>query len=663
MSYTQRETPVLAELCTYLVEDHYGELAGRVYSILARYGRQTLHQMVRNSYLNRRQVSLGIVTLVQSHLIFHSSAVSPLAYYEIDWQQSYTLVRFGKIVKLVEARFGKNASTVIGNLLEHGHTRIGDLKNALFPPAEKDDHDEDEDEDEQVVNGTGLKRKRANGTHTNGTHAKVNGINGLTNGAFDGATVAGAEHGGGHDGSLRTVEEFYDAIEVLMQNGWVMKVDPIQYLGAGDYHQIAEDRARQQLWAGDAPPGIKAKNELHKHTLHFKRSIRDAWSEPPQFLPRKRKGNEQSNKRVKVNGANSWAAGGGDSGFGSALEELPIRLNRDKVAVAMRTEQLVRLVEQRLGPTTARIYEIMIRSVESDIPRCFEEWPQPVDPKATEEEKAANAPPLHLVTAHEVEKQTKDFDICEGLDPQAVSKITGRHLDKHGKLDYPVDPLTLGHHERLQLVHTHIELLSKDPFHFVTWHSRAGHSQWHIEFDGIAKGLIQHEIENTVQARNPQYGLKLVRALRRKGKLDERQACIAMMMPANDIRVVVNDLTVQGFIQTQEVPKVERREAKQSVHLIWYDRQRAREKLLHDTYKGMIRILQRIAFEKGKVQLALSKAERSDVIGNESIYLTRDELTQLNEWKATEEKLLLQLEREDDLVAVLRDFYGPLISP
>ena len=121
---------------------------------------------------------------------------------------------------------------------------------------------------------------------------------------------------------------------------------------------------------------------------------------------------------------------------------------------------------------------------------------------------------------------------------------------------------------------------------------------------------------------------------------------------------------VAEILVPDELPvEVERREAKHSLHLIWYDRQRAREKLLHDTYKGMIRILQRIAFEKSKVQVALSKAERSDVVGKESTYLSRDELAQLNEWKATEEKLLLQLEREDDLVAVLRDFYGPLPSP
>jgi DNA-directed RNA polymerase III subunit RPC3 len=75
-----------------------------------------------------------------------------------------------------------------------------------------------------------------------------------------------------------------------------------------------------------------------------------------------------------------------------------------------------------------------------------------------------------------------------------------------------------------------------------------------------------------------------------------------------------------------------------------------------------VRILQRIAFEREKVQPLLSKAERSDVVGNEAKWLSKGELDALQKWKEVQEKLLLQLFREDDLVATLRDFYGPLIS-
>ncbi|CAI6328776.1 unnamed protein product [Periconia digitata] len=656
MSYTQHETPALAELCSFLVQDIYGELAARVYSILARYGRQNLNQLVRASYLNRRQISLGLVTLVQSHLVFHSSRVSPVTAYEIDWQQSYALVRFGKVVKSVEDRFGKNASAIVGNLLEHGHTRIGDLKNALFPPQNPS-----EDYGDEGTNGAGAKRKRANGTNANGADGKVNGIvNGATNGALEEEQGTGAPD----KMYLKTVDEFYDAIHLLMQTGWVMKVDEMQYLSPGDYHQVALTQVLDERWNGQMPSGTKDKGNVKKDLCQRKRNIRDAWAEPPQFVKTKRNPNsgtyEQSNKRIKINGTHALPSSGGGDNFDNAEDRLPIRINRDKIAVAMRTDQLVRLAEQRLGTTTARIYEIMLREIESQVPRCFEEWPDPPpDPKSAE---PPPPPPTYLVTTREVELRTKDFDICEGLDPQAVSKITGRSLDRNLKMEDPVDPADLGQYQRFELIHAHIDLLSRDPFRFVTWHSGSGHSEWQIEFGEIAQRHIQQEIENTVSARKPQFGLKLIRALKKKGKLDERQAGLTMMIPAAEIRGVVNDLAVQGFVQTQEVPKVERREAKHSIHLIWYDRQRAREKLLHDTYKGMIRIIQRIAFEREKVQAVLEKAERTDVRGNESRFLGRDELDMLNSWKDVEERLLLQLSREDDLVAILRDFHGALIS-
>jgi DNA-directed RNA polymerase III subunit RPC3 len=208
-------------------------------------------------------------------------------------------------------------------------------------------------------------------------------------------------------------------------------------------------------------------------------------------------------------------------------------------------------------------------------------------------------------------------------------------------------------------------MIANHPFHFVTWHSRAGGSQWRIEFEEIAKAMVQHEIETTISAGpdlESKYGVKLIRALNKKGKLDERGIGNAMMMQATEVRSVINGLTLRGFIQTQEIPRVERREAKHSLHLIYYDRQRAREKLLHEIYKGMTRIVQRLMYEKERVQNLLDKAERTDVAGNETKWLSPDELATLKAFKGVEEKLTEQLFRQDELVATLRDYVGPLAS-
>ena len=649
---------------------------------------------MRASYLNGRQIKHGLIVLIQQHLLFYSATDSQASYYEIDWQQSYALVRYGKILRLVQDRFGKRASNVVSNLVTLGHTRVVDLKEAYFPSPEPAGESR-----AGLANGTGLGKRNANGERVNGTAVKTNGIpselhdakpasgalpNGdSANNKANGVKVNGVANGPGtaedaeaeeEDASIQSVDELYSIIYHLMQHGWIMKVDETQFLSPGDLHEMARQAVLDETHKGNNPTGNKEKEVLAASILQRKRDIRDEWLAVPKFPTRKRQnqGHEygHSNKRLKISGGESWlnsrdvAILDADYTVGqTTASNLVIRVNPEKVAVGMRTDQFVHLVEQRLGATTAQIYRTMLCTLETNLARCYEEWPDPVKPAPdTGTDVAIDS--RFLVTARDVAKKIdRTVDLFAGLDPHAIVQILLKgHVDRHNRMTQPVDPNSLTLDDRTKIIDKHIQLLSDDPFHFVTWHSRAGYSQWRVEFDEIPKAIIQHEIENTIAARKGALGVKLVRALKKKGKLDERQTCNAMMMSAQDLRGVVNDMTVQGLIQTQEIPRVERREAKHSMHLIWYDRQRAREKVLHDTYKGMVRIMQRIAFERDKVKDLLVKAERSDVVGNEEKWLSRGELDALKKWKEVQEKLLLQLFREDDLVATLRDFIGPLIS-
>ena len=54
---------------------------------------------------------------------------------------------------------------------------------------------------------------------------------------------------------------------------------------------------------------------------------------------------------------------------------------------------------------------------------------------------------------------------------------------------------------------------------------------------------------------------------------------------------------------------------------------------------------------------------RIDVVGKEEQYLSKGERAALVDWKKREEKMLAQLSRLDDMVAVLRDFRLPSLLP
>jgi DNA-directed RNA polymerase III subunit RPC3 len=648
--------------------------------VLARYGRQTLASIARNSYLNGRQVKPGLIVLIQQHLVFHSAPLDPnatgAAYYEVNWQQSYAAVRYGRIARMVDARHGEKAANVISNLLTLGHTRIRELGEAYFPPQDtvKEEGSDDDSVNHKKRKTNGVAVNGVNGdAHTNGDHATTNGtaVNGNRKRPHpdDEIVENGNNDEAGKDNAIGSLAELDAVIHYLMLQGWIIRTDDFQYLSPGDMHEVAQRDVTETEFDMKAPQGTKEKDRFAMSTLQRKREMRNDWLKTPKFQTRRRNATDpdigRATKRLKIAGGNDRSVSQDEIVI--LDRELSIRVNPEKASVAMRNDQLVRLAEQRLGHVTAKIYEAMLWTVEGNVARCFEEWPDPPLPDAAVGE-VQDVEKEYLVTARQVAVTLdRDVDIFEGLDPQTIVHIcnTRSQVDKNQHVNPPVNPANISLDEKTRMIDKHINALAQDPFHFVTWFSRSGYSQWHVEFDKIAEAMIQQEIENTIAAgteRDVKYGVKLIRALARKGKLDERQMCNVMMMHAIDIRSVVDTLTLRGFVQTQEVPKVDRREAKHSIHLVWFDRQRAREKLLHDTYKGMIRIMQRIAYEKEKVFELLRKAERTDVAGNEERWLSPPELDALRKWRAVESKLLLQLEREDDLVATLRDYTGPLLT-
>jgi DNA-directed RNA polymerase III subunit RPC3 len=560
----------------------------------------------------------------------------------------------------------------MSNLITLGHTRIKDLREAYFTSSV---HEDDESGDEGVNGSSG--KPNANGSLFVNGDTEMNGyVNGSVPAKTNGVKRKRPDDEeeepdavGESDKVIKSVAELDSIIHGLMLEGWIMKVEWTQYLGPGDLHSIARHESIQMFNSGRPPTGTKEKDTVALGILRRKREIRDEWLNVPTPATRKRTSADgdldRSNKRMRIGNDSQWAARGDE--IVVLKDDLTIRVNPEKVTVALRTDVLTRLVRQLLGYVPSKIYETMLRQIETGTMRCYDEWadPEPTDPSI---ELNREIDPRFLVSAREVAKNIDPtIDLFEGLDPHAIPALalSTSRVDKKGVIDPPIDPLSLSIDAKSRVVDKHIRTLSDHPFHFVTWHSRAGLSQWHIEFEEIALALIQHEIETTIAAgneRDRKYGVKLVRALKKKGKLDERQMGNVMMMPAAEIRSVVNGLTVRGFVQTQEIPKVERREAKHSIHLIWFDRQRAREKLLHETYKGMVRTLQRLAFEKEKVRPTLEKAERSDVKGEEEKWLSSMELGELKRWKGVQDKLLLQLFRMDEVVAVLRDFLGPLTS-
>jgi len=208
------------------------------------------------------------------------------------------------------------------------------------------------------------------------------------------------------------------------------------------------------------------------------------------------------------------------------------------------------------------------------------------------------------------------------------------------------------------LTRQHLLLLAEDPFEFAIYvrPTNSTPESWTVNFHALSQNLRLIELENIIVSRYSTEGLRIVRILLEKGKLDEKAISSFALMNQKHMRHLLTTMHKQGHLELQEIPKDNNRQPSRTMFLWFFDPERCRMKVLEETYKTMARCFQRIQIEHEAVQSTIDKASRTDVVGKEEEYLSVDERKALEEWREKEERLLGEVDRLDDLVAVLRDF-------
>jgi DNA-directed RNA polymerase III subunit RPC3 len=292
--------------------------------------------------------------------------------------------------------------------------------------------------------------------------------------------------------------------------------------------------------------------------------------------------------------------------------------------------------------------------------------------------------PLPTATDIEVlEHLDKTIDLAQGVkidtsshkQPNGVSKRKvlsedpdeaelGIKLEKDSDDEVDVeDHLVNGHRtlkerkKRLALVSMHLNILADHNKHFV--HRTPNKKASQVDIAALAAKLVQDEVDTMIGNRYSNIETRIVRCLRERGKLEEKSVQTMCMMRLMPLRMHLTFLQFAGICEAQELPKDASRQPNRSLHLWHFPEKRVANQYLHRTYQGMSRMLQRLRVEReGKFKAVLEKAERGDVRGREQELLNLAEKNLLKEWRETEERLLVQVDRLDDLVGVLRDFPG-----
>lgn len=388
-----------------------------------------------------------------------------------------------------------------------------------------------------------------------------------------------------------------------------------------------------------------------------------------------------------------------------------IRINYEKCLVDLRNRRLVQFATDMYGETTAYVYGVLLKLLSKDSPRCRLDSVMDV-PKEDEEnedtgpgsvttdlildnlktsvdlslgigkaerrqlssrvaEKIEPYPPKKKVLIAEAEvdgyasadedegdeesSEESDYDSdYEAPTANGVNGVNGVNGAKGTKVkfDEPTKPKERRLDRPTQL-RQHLLLLAESPQRFVR---HCGQNEWTVDFESVMTALRESELDSVIERTSGREGLRLVRILRAKGKLDEKALPNVALMRKPELQQKMLEMQTAGFVHVQEVPRDVKADVKKSFFLWFCDVDRSLNRLLDTSYKTMVHCIQVLAALRLREKDVLDTTRRTDVRGREKDIMKKEYYERYSRFLECERKLFAQVMRLDDLVSVLRDF-------
>lgn len=93
----------------------------------------------------------------------------------------------------------------------------------------------------------------------------------------------------------------------------------------------------------------------------------------------------------------------------------------------------------------------------------------------------------------------------------------------------------------MSMIKQHLELLAEDSFKFLQLESNRGMGEWSVNYKELGKLMKQIEVEKVVEERFGGMGTRLLRIIKEKGRVDEKQVCVSALLSligfANNVRM------------------------------------------------------------------------------------------------------------------------------
>ncbi|RYP84564.1 hypothetical protein DL769_001152 [Monosporascus sp. CRB-8-3] len=662
----------------------------RIISALFIKGRSTTAQLAVHTALNQRQVRHGLAVLVQQNAVFHlSDPDSSIAYYDVNPGAVYNLVRSGKILEMIRENYGDTAKSLIQDVLVLGHIKISDLVEAYKNKAP--------DGEKTPVNGIVKDEDDEDGDHgLNGNSNHVNGVNGSSVNGY--ASEVDQKD---------PIAQVYFHLARLLAAGILEPVSSIMFQSPTDLKTAIE----QEVLRNEFPTGIRGiKQKRELETAVAKKA--DEFQQSRTSLKRRLEtefDHEASVKRRRLLNGSGMSNGASGAGAVDLLMEhldVAIRVNYDKCLVELRNCKLAQYVEDLIGETTAQVYATLLKALSKKINRCQ------VDPMTKTEDDADTFTGPSVNTLEIFEHLSPSIDVSTGIGIPAAGMVDQHCAEKIRRFppkprapilqssleagdeimgsddeDYDrsdeagfgangfgdvaeskpgangvnggeahSDGVVTVRAQRMRQMRQHLLLLAESKEGFVRHCGGNDRGEWTVDFEHLMGHLRLMKLDMLIEESFGRKGLRLVRVLREKGKLDDKMLPNIALMRKPDVHVKMAEMEMAGFLDVQEVPRDNQRLASRTIFFWFFDEERTIKRTLDNTYKSMVRCLQRLEVERKKKRNVLAVTERKDVQGMEEEKLRGDVYNEYRQFLEIEKKLLGQVSKLDDLVAVFRDY-------
>jgi DNA-directed RNA polymerase III subunit RPC3 len=368
--------------------------------------------------------------------------------------------------------------------------------------------------------------------------------------------------------------------------------------------------------------------------------------------------------------------------------------------VELRNVALVKVASEKIGETTASVYAVLLRLLSISIPRCKLD-PVLDDPNIVSGSLAGQQPvttkaiynalsqsidvsdgigkvtdkDIHVPTAERIHRYPRNYYSNEALVDGKASSDEDEEIDEDEIYDSEADDYKRaggglnGNREpkvtfadaspaptsesRQQQMRKHLLLLCDSKLEFVR---HSGRGLWTVDFGPLLRNIQEMELDKVIERKVGRLGLRIARVLKQKGKVDEKTLPNLVFLKKTDVQNKLLELQVNGFADIQEVPRDSNRVASRTMFFWYCDVDRCLAQLLDNNYKAILRCLQTREVHRSLNKDVLAFVERPDVKGREKEALEGKYFTKYEQYRDVENKLLGQVLRIDNLVAILRDF-------